>query len=93
MNKGEQLSIHPVKLVAMQGHTEIELSLLELKHLAYLIAHRDRLVTHKELFEGIWTGRASVHTNIVNVYISYLRGKLGKETIITVRGEGFQLVA
>ena len=33
------------------------------------------------------------HTNIVNVYINYLRTKLGKETIITVRGEGFRMAA
>jgi len=87
------LSIHPTKLVAVKGDAEIELSLAELKHLAYLIANRGRVVTTKELYEGIWKGRAAEHTNIVNVYINYLRSKLGKETILTVRGEGYRMAA
>ena len=87
------LSIHPTKLVAVKGDDEIELSLTELKHLAYLIANRGRVITTKELFEQIWTGRALEHSNIVNVYINYLRTKLGKETIITVRGAGYRMAA
>lgn len=93
MEKETPFSIHPVKLVAVRGDTEIELSLVELKHLAYLIANRGRVITTKEIFEEIWKGRAMEHTNIVNVYINYLRTKLGKETIITVRGEGFRMAA
>jgi DNA-binding response OmpR family regulator len=87
------LSIHPIKLVAVSGNTEIELSLAELKHLAYLIANRGRVVTTKELFEEIWKGRAMDHTNIVNVYVNYLRKKLGNGTIITVRGKGYRMAA
>lgn len=93
MENVKPLSIHPTKLVAVRGDTEIELSLVELKHLAYLIANRGRVITTKEIFEEIWKGRAMEHTNIVNVYINYLRTKLGKETIITVRGEGFRMAA
>ena len=87
------VSIHPTKFVAVQGETEIVLSLTELKHLAYFIANRGRVITTKELFDEIWKGKASEHSNIVNVYINYLRCKLGKETILTVRGEGYLMAA
>ena len=85
--------IHPTKLVAMRGEVQTELSLLELRHLAYLIEHRNRVVSAKELYDAIWMGRALEHGNIVNVYVKGLRSKLGKEAILTVRGEGFRLMA
>jgi DNA-binding response OmpR family regulator len=93
VEKETPLSIHPTRLVAVKGDAEIELPLVELKLLAYLIANRGRVITAKELFEEIWKGRAMEHGNIVNVYINYLRTKLGKEAIITVRGEGFRMAA
>ena len=90
----EEVTIHPVTLMAQKGGQEIDLTLVELRVLAFFIANRGRIVSQEELYTTLWKRRgANQFTNIVSVYINYLRGKIGKETIETVRGEGFRFAA
>ena len=89
-----EVTIHPVTLMAQKGGKEIDLTLVELRVLAFFIANRGRIVSQEELFTTLWKHRGTDRfTNIVNVYVNYLRGKIGKETIETVRGEGFRFAA
>ena len=65
--------------------------------IAYLIAHRDRLVSREELFEKVWDGRQVVDASLSN-HIKTARKVLGdrsdlQTTIKTIRGRGYQFVA
>ena len=71
----------PVKLT---GH--------EYRVLAYLMHHRDRVVSQTELTEHIYAHAADRDSNTVEVFIARLRRKLGASFIETVRGLGYRVI-
>jgi DNA-binding response OmpR family regulator len=75
----------------MRNGTEIEITSREFELLAYLSRHAGRVVSKAELYEHVWeshdTGRG---LNVVEVYVGYLRRKLGRDVIETVRGAGYR---
>lgn len=75
---------HPVAL------TGKEFALLE-----YLLLNRGRAVSRATLLDQVWKAQAEASTNIVDVYVNYLRRKLGAAAgpplIQTVRGEGYAI--
>ena len=66
--------------------TTREVALLE-----YLMRHASRVVGKIELLDHVWDGDGE-DLNVVEVYIGYLRRKLGRETVLTVRGAGYRVV-
>jgi two-component system, OmpR family, response regulator len=70
---------------------EIEITAREFELLSYLTRHAGRVVSKAELYEHVWEshdpGRG---LNVVEVYVGYLRRKLGREAIETVRGVGYR---
>ncbi len=70
------------------------LSETEAKLLDALLERRGSAVSAEELSQIVW-GRESIKSNIVNVYIRYLRQKLerdsAKRIIFTVRGQGYKI--
>jgi DNA-binding response OmpR family regulator len=52
--------------------------------------HHPRAVTKAELLEHVWPD-ASTDQNAVEVYAGYLRRKLGRSAVQTVRGVGYRL--
>ena len=68
--------------------TSKEFTLLE-----YLLLQRGRAVTRKELLQNVWQMSPEAGTNVVDVYVNYLRRKLGAVgatgVVETVRGEGY----
>ena len=62
----------------------------EYRLLAYLVHHRDRVVSRTELTEHLYAQDFDRDSNTLDVFIARLRRKLGAETIRTVRGLGFQ---
>jgi DNA-binding response OmpR family regulator len=77
-----------------RGGTAIELSGREYALLEFLIHHAGQIVTRDQLREHVW-GEADVWSNVVDVYIGYLRQKIDANTaqplIHTVRGIGYTL--
>lgn len=73
----------------------IELSNKEFAILEYLMRNKDRLVTRAVLTEHVWNIHFDRGTNLIDVYINYLRRKLDvgsrKAIIQTVRGAGYIL--
>jgi DNA-binding response OmpR family regulator len=60
--------------------------------LEYLFKNSSRIVSRTELFNSIWGAGADRHHNILDVYISKLRSKMGqRELIQTVHNGGFKL--
>ncbi len=75
----------------------IELSPREFALLEYLIRHPTQVLSRTQIIEHVWNFDFSYDSNVVDVYIGYLRRKLnqGSDTplIHTVRGVGYRLSA
>ncbi len=73
-----------------QGGRTLDLSQREYALLAFFIHHEGQVVTRAVLAEHVW-GDAVVESNVIDVYVRYLRKKLGASLIETVRGSGYVL--
>jgi two-component system OmpR family response regulator len=69
---------------------EIELTAREFDVLDFLARRHGRVVSRADLLGEIWSDYEG-SPNIVDVYVGYLRKKLGRDVIRTIRGEGFVL--
>ncbi len=67
--------------------THRELSLLE-----YLMRRPGQVVSKMDLLEQVWDAAEGTETNVVEVYVGYLRRKIGRDRVETVRGAGYRLV-
>ena len=64
-----------------------ELSLLE-----YLMRRPGQVVSKVDLLDQVWDASEGTQTNVVEVYVGYLRRKIGRDRLETVRGAGYRLV-
>jgi len=75
--------------------TPIELTAKEFALLEYLMRHPGAVLTRSRLIEHVWDFAYDGDSNVVDVYIRYLRQKIdrpfGRESIETVRGSGYRL--
>jgi two-component system, OmpR family, response regulator len=77
--------------VSLSGEP-VSLSRREYDLLEFLLRHPDRVITKTELLDRVWDARGvGYEPNTVEVYIGYLRRKLGADLIETVRGAGYRL--
>jgi two-component system copper resistance phosphate regulon response regulator CusR len=96
------LSINDLKLDRVERRVEragrgIELTSKEFGLLEYLMLNAGRRVTRAMIIEHVWNLSFDTCTNIVDVYVNYLRRKIddgfGRRLIHTVRGVGYELGA
>jgi two-component system OmpR family response regulator len=78
--------------VTLNGNL-VELTALEYRTLDYLMQHRDKVVSKTELTEHIYDQDFDLDSNVIEVLINRLRGKLNTDLIKTRRGLGYQLKA
>jgi two-component system OmpR family response regulator/two-component system response regulator MprA len=77
----------------------VALSTTEFELLVYLLRNQGRVLTREQLLRAVWRYEHDPGTNLVDVYIGYLRRKLreagdGREApIVTVRSVGYRLDA
>jgi DNA-binding response OmpR family regulator len=70
---------------------EVEITPREFALLSYLTRRPGQVVSKAELYEHVWESHdASGDLNVVEVYVGYLRRKLGRDVIETVRGAGYR---
>jgi two-component system, OmpR family, response regulator len=70
----------------------VSLSRREYDLLEFFLRHPDRVVTKTELLDRVWDSHGvGYDPNTVEVYVGYLRRKLGPTIIETVRGAGYRL--
>jgi DNA-binding response OmpR family regulator len=73
----------------------VQLTAKEYALLEYLLLHRNKVHTRDELFNGVWGSDFLGDSNLIDVYIRYLRGKIDDgfddKLIQTVRGVGYAL--
>jgi DNA-binding response OmpR family regulator len=89
------LEIDPIRRTAKRGDRVLELSPLEYKLLEYLMFRTGELVSRADIWTHIFEDESGGTSNIVDVYIGYLRKKLNHddapELIHTRRGQGYIL--
>ncbi len=69
----------------------VELTALEYRTLEYLMQHPDKVISKTELTEHIYDQDFDRDSNVIEVLINRLRGKLSTELIKTRRGLGYQI--
>ena len=84
------LTLDPAsRQVTRDGHV-VDLTARETALLEYLLRHGDRVVGKIELLDHVFdTGGED--PNVVEVYVGYLRRKLGRAAVTTVRGAGYRV--
>jgi DNA-binding response OmpR family regulator len=102
-NKGDASSVIKMNDLEIDMNTqmvrrasrEIKLSSREYRILEYLVLNRDRIISRTELIEHVYDTDYDLDSNVIDVYISYLRNKIDKgfdnQLIHTVRGSGYIL--
>jgi DNA-binding response OmpR family regulator len=82
--------------VERQGR-EVRLTTREFELLVYLMRHPNQVLSRSQILNAVWGYDFEPGTNVVEVYMNYLRKKLrghdGPAPIETVRGAGYRLVA
>ncbi|MFP5023090.1 response regulator transcription factor [Pseudonocardia phyllosphaerae] len=90
------LSFHGLELdprtrhVVVHGRT-VELSVREAALAEAFLRHPGQVLSRDQLLRLAWEGESGSASNVVDVYVRYLRRKLGPEWIATVRGAGYRL--
>jgi two-component system OmpR family response regulator len=87
------VSLDPLARRVTVGSDEVELTAKEFDLLECLMEHRGRVLSRLELKELVWDFSFDAQTKIVDLYVHYLRRKLGREgdIIQTVRGVGYSV--
>jgi two-component system OmpR family response regulator len=95
MLEAGSLRLDPATRQAWRGEIEIELSAKEFALLETFMRHPGDVLTRLNLLEHAWDYGYENRSNIVDVYVRYLRAKIDRpfalESIETVRGAGYRL--
>ena len=97
------IELHRMERRVTRDGTQVDLTVKEFALLEFLLKRRGRCCSRAELLREVWQMSPDTGTNVVDVYINYLRRKLaaahtpdeargaGPELIETVRGSGYML--
>jgi two-component system OmpR family response regulator len=89
------LMLDPVTRVVRRGDGDIALSPKEFALLHELMRHSGEVLSRSHLIDHVWDFAYDGGSNVVDVYIRYLREKVdrpfGRDTIKTVRGAGYRI--
>ena len=76
--------------LTLEGRT-VELSAREFALAETFIRHPGQVLSREQLLSAVWGLDFDPGSNVVEVYVSYLRNKLGRDRVETVRGMGYRL--
>ena len=77
---------------AVADGVEVEMSTREFSLTELLLRHPGRVLSRQQILSHVWGYDFDSGSNVVDVYIGYLRRKLGRDRIETVRGVGYRFV-
>jgi two-component system, OmpR family, response regulator len=86
------LRLDPSSREVFAGDATVLLTPREFLLLEYLMRNPGRAIAKDELLVHVWDNADDLAPNVVEVYVGYLRRKLGSERVVTVRGAGYRLV-
>jgi DNA-binding response OmpR family regulator len=77
----------------MRGNISVDLSTKEYRLLEYFIRHNEEILSRRELLKNVWDKDFDTNTNIVEVYVKYVRNKIDDpfkhKLIHTIVGIGY----
>lgn len=89
------VEVNPVTREVRRAGRAVDLTSKEYAILEYFVRHPNRVLTRPQIAEHVWNYDFVAVSNVVDVYIGYLRRKLGDEgephLLHTIRGTGYQL--
>jgi two-component system, OmpR family, response regulator len=89
------LRLDPATRRVSRGNTEIELTTKEFALLEYFMRNSDQVLSRSRLIEHVWDFAYEGDSNVVDVYVRYLREKIdrpfNRDSLQTVRGAGYRL--
>ncbi|GAA2614223.1 response regulator transcription factor [Dactylosporangium fulvum] len=88
-----ELALDPARRRVTSAGAEIVLTAREYALLEYLMRRPGQVVSKTELLDHVWDASIDTAPNAVEVYVGYLRRKLGRDALETVRGAGYRLRA
>jgi two-component system, OmpR family, response regulator len=86
-----ELRLDPATRRAWRGDTEVSLSAKEFALLETFMRRPGEVLSRLHLLEHAWDFAYENRSNVVDVYVGHLRGKIGREALETVRGAGYRL--
>jgi two-component system OmpR family response regulator len=91
----DDLSLDPASREVRRSDVRIDLTAKEFGLLEYFMRHPDEVLSRTRLIEHVWDFAFDGDSNVVDVYVRYLREKIdrpfGRRSIETVRGAGYRL--
>jgi two-component system OmpR family response regulator len=95
MLHGEDIEVDLLSRRVRRGGRAVQLSTTEFELLVYLLRHHGQVVSREQILGSVWGYEHDPATNVVDVYVGYLRRKLGRSgdpaPIFTVRAVGYRL--
>lgn len=85
------IELDPATHEVRVGGEPLELSPKEFSLLEYLLTRDGEAVSRSEILDHVWDYGYDGTSNVVDVYIGYLRSKLGPDRIETIRGVGYRM--
>ncbi|MEF9864519.1 MAG: winged helix-turn-helix domain-containing protein [Christensenellaceae bacterium] len=93
----DDLSVDVDEHLVFRGDEQISLTAKEYQVLKYLALNKDSVVSRAELLKNVWDLNYDCFSNVVDVYIRFLRAKIDdghhKKLIKTVRSKGYLLTS
>ncbi len=87
------LRLDPASRRVWRGGAELALTPREFALLEVFMRHPGQVLSRFELLEHVWDHSYENRSNVIDVYVGYLREKLDRASIETVRGAGYRLRA
>jgi two-component system OmpR family response regulator len=87
------LELDPAQRRVTVSGSEVTLTAREFTLLEYLLRRPGEVVSKTELLDHVWDAAIDTAPNAVEVYVGYLRRKIGRERLETIRGAGYRLAA
>jgi DNA-binding response OmpR family regulator len=85
------LSLDVRTRAASVGEARVELSAREFALLEMFLQHPGQVLSREQLLSRVWGYDFDPGSNVVDVYVRYVRNKIGSQLIETVRGAGYRL--
>jgi two-component system OmpR family response regulator len=87
----DDLRLDPAAHRAWRADDELDLSPKEFALLELFMRNPGAVLSRDQLLDGAWDMSFERRSNVIDVYVRYLRGKIGRDLIETVRGIGYRL--
>lgn len=89
------VKLYPDQHKVERSGIEIHLTMQEFKLLKLMMEHKNNVLTRSQILDSVWGINYDSNTNLVDVYISYLRNKIEKDNmpklIKTIKGRGYMI--